>query len=161
MPETNRERLIFLLMMSTAMTIGMESYNLILMHASGNHLFKAVTIDFPLMTITVALTQWFIAGPIALHFASWFLPENPSPFRRILTISTCTVLLMCPLMSLAATILFKGGFQKEMISIWLQTTAFNYPMAAFWQLLVAGPLVRGIFGLILKKKDSSTITEEA
>ena len=54
-------------------------------------------------------------------------------------------------MNLAATILFKGGFQKEMISIWLQTTALNYPMATFCQLLVAVPLVRGIFGLIFKK----------
>ncbi len=62
---------------------------------------------------------------------------------------------MCPLMSLAATILFKGGFQKEMISIWLQTTAFNYPMAAFWQLLVAGPLVRTLFGLMFRNKNAA------
>ena len=34
--------------------------------------------------------------------------------------------------SLAATIIFK-------------TTALNYPMATFWQLFVAGPLVRAIF----------------
>lgn len=144
MPETKRERLIFLLMMSTAMTIGMESYNLILMHASGNHLFKAVTIDFPLMTITVALTQWFIAGPIALHFASWFLPENPSPFRRILTISTCTVLLMCPLMSLAATLYFKQEL-GSLPSVWLSTFLINLPMAFCWQMFIAGPAVRRTF----------------
>ena len=43
--------------------------------------------------------------------------------------------------------------QKEMLSIWLQTTAFNYPMAAFWQLFVAGPLVRAIFALMFKNKE--------
>ena len=107
MPETNKERLIFLLMMSAAMTIGMESYNLILMHASGAHLLKAIAIDFPLMMITVMITQRFVAGPAAMRLAQSFLPEKPSPFRRMVTVSTCTVLLMCPLMSLAATLYFK------------------------------------------------------
>ena len=92
MPETNKERLIFLLMMSAAMTIGMESYNLILMHASGAHLLKAIAIDFPLMMITVMITQRFVAGPAAMRLAQSFLPEKPSPFRRMVTVSTCTVL---------------------------------------------------------------------
>jgi len=64
----------------------------------------------------------------------------------------CSIWFMCPLMSFAATLLFKGGFQKEFISIWLQTTALNYPMATFWQLLFAGPIVRKLFGLIFKNK---------
>ncbi len=144
MPETNRERLIFLLMMSTAMTIGMESYNLLLMHASGNHLLKAVAIDFPLMIFTVALTQWFVAGPVAIRLAVCFLPESPSPFRRMLTISTCTVLLMCPLMSLAATLYFKRGL-GSLPTVWLAAFLVNLPMAYCWQMLIAGPLVRKTF----------------
>ena len=97
--------------------------------------------------------DFFIVGPLAKKITfSKFNPEQTNPVFIILSISICSVWLMCPLMSLAATILFKGGFQKEMISIWLQTTAFNYPMAAFWQLLVAGPFVRAIFGLMFKNK---------
>ena len=144
MPETNKERLIFLLMMSAAMTSGMESYNLILMHASGAHLLKAIAIDFPLMMITVMITQRFVAGPAAMRLAQSFLPEKPSPFRRMVTVSTCTVLLMCPLMSLAATLYFKREL-GYIPSVWLATFLLNLPMAYCWQMLVAGPLVRKSF----------------
>lgn len=144
MPETKKERLIFLLMMSAAMTAGMESYNLILMRASGAHLIQAIAIDFPLMMLTVMLTQTFIAGPAAMRLAQCFLPETPSPVRRMVTVSTCTVLLMCPLMSLAATLYFKRGL-GYIPSVWLVTFLFNLPMAYCWQMLVAGPLVRKSF----------------
>lgn len=131
-------------MMSAAMTIGMESYNLILMHASGAHLLKAIAIDFPLMMITVMITQRFVAGPAAMRLAQSFLPEKPSPFRRMVTVSTCTVLLMCPLMSLAATLYFKREL-GYIPSVWLATFLLNLPMAYCWQMLVAGPLVRKSF----------------
>ena len=144
MPETKKERLIFLVMMSAAMTAGMESYNLILMRASGAHLIQAIAIDFPLMMLTVMLTQTFIAGPAAMRLAQCFLPETPSPVRRMVTVSTCTVLLMCPLMSLAATLYFKRGL-GYIPSVWLATFLFNLPMAYCWQMLVAGPLVRKSF----------------
>ena len=149
MPETNRERLIFLLMMSAAMTFGMESYNLILMHASGAHLLKAIAIDFPLMMVTVMLTQKFVAGPAAMRLAQSFLPEKPSPFRRMVTVSTCTVLLMCPLMSLAATLYFKRGL-GYIPAVWISTFLFNLPMAYCWQMLVAGPLVRKSFQICFR-----------
>ena len=56
-------------------------------------------------------------------------------------------------MSFAATILFKGGLlQKEVISIWLKTTIFNYPMATLAQFAWAGPIVRKLFGLIFRNK---------
>ena len=126
------------------MTIGMESYNLILMHASGAHLLKAIAIDFPLMMITVMITQRFVAGPAAMRLAQSFLPEKPSPFRRMVTVSTCTVLLMCPLMSLAATLYFKREL-GYIPSVWLATFLLNLPMAYCWQMLVAGPLVRKSF----------------
>ena len=37
-------------------------------------------------------------------------------------------------MSLAATILFKDA-GNQFVAVWLQTTAFNFPMAFFWQLI--------------------------
>ena len=52
-------------------------------------------------------------------------------------------------MSLAATLLFKNA-GAEVVSVWLQTTALNYPMAFFWQLFFAGPLVRFIFKRIFR-----------
>ena len=58
---------------------------------------------------------------------------------------------MCPLMSLAATLLFKDA-GSEIIAVWLQTTAINFPVALCWQLFFAGPVVRAIFGLIFREK---------
>lgn len=52
---------------------------------------------------------------------------------------------MCPLMSLVATVVFKGGLGGQLAAIWLQTLALNFPMAFCWQIFVAGPLVRFVF----------------
>ena len=38
----------------------------------------------------------------------------------------------------------------EIISVWLETTALNFPMALCWQLFFAGPLVRFIFKRIFR-----------
>ena len=59
--------------------------------------------------------------------------KNCHPFSKILAISVPSVAFMCPLMSLAATILFKDA-GNQFVAVWLQTTAFNFPMAFFWQL---------------------------
>ena len=47
-------------------------------------------------------------------------------------------------MSLAATIIFKHA-GSQFIAVWLQTTFLNFPVAFFWQLIYAGPVVRFIF----------------
>lgn len=46
----------------------------------------------------------------------------------------CTVVVMCPLMSLAAIFLFK----RPSIGVYIVTLLWNLPMALGWQLLVAG-----------------------
>lgn len=66
-------------------------------------------------------------------------------------ISTITVILMCPLMSMIATLLFKNP-GTELIALWMETTVLNFPMALFFQIVVAGPLVRTIFRGIFKKQ---------
>ena len=64
----------------------------------------------------------------------------------MLAISAISVIFMCPLMSLAATLLFKDA-GKEVIAVWLETTAMNFPMALCWQLFFAGPMVRFVSDL--------------
>ena len=51
---------------------------------------------------------------------------------------------------IAATVLIKHAPVSQIIPTWLQTTAMNFPMAFFWQLFAAGPLVRFIFGKMFK-----------
>ncbi len=155
MPKSLGQEILFTLMMVFVMVYAMICYNIALaMGGLSNSVFLLAFHELPIMMPIAFVLDFVIVGPIAKKITfSKFNSEHDNPVFIILSISICSVWLMCPLMSFAATILFKGGFQKEMISIWLQTTALNYPMAAFWQLLVAGPLVRRIFGLIFRKKD--------
>ena len=152
MPKSLGQEILFTILMVFVMVYAMVCYNIALaMGGLSNSVFLLAFHELPIMMPIAFVIDFFIVGPIAKKVTfSKFNPEQTNPVFIILSISICSVWLMCPLMSLAATILFKGGFQKEMISIWLQTTAFNYPMAAFWQLLVAGPVVRRVFGLITK-----------
>jgi len=154
MPKSLGQEILFTIMMVFVMVYAMICYNIALaMGGLSNSVFLLAFHELPIMAPIAFVIDFFIVGPLAKKITfSKFNPEQTNPVFIILSISICSVWMMCPLMSLAATILFKGGFQKEMISIWLQTTAFNYPMAAFWQLLVAGPLVRAIFGLMFKNK---------
>lgn len=61
---------------------------------------------------------------------------------------------MCPLMSLAATILFKNA-GNQFVAVWIQTTAMNFPVAFFWQLIYAGPIVRFIFRHIFPEREDA------
>ncbi len=154
MPKSLGQEILFTILMVFVMVYAMICYNIAL--ATGglsNSVFLMAFHELPIMAPVAFVLDFFIVGPIAKKITfSNFKPEETNPVFIVLSISICSVWLMCPLMSLAATILFKGGFQREMVSIWLQTTALNYPMAAFWQLLVAGPVVRAVFGVIFKSR---------
>ena len=157
MPKSLGQEILFTIMMVFVMVYAMVCYNIALvMGGLSNSVFLLAFHELPIMMPLAFVIDFIIVGPIAKKVTfSKFNPEQSNPVFIILSISICSVWLMCPLMSLAATILFKGGFQKEMISIWFQTTAFNYPMAAFWQLLVAGPLIRTLFGLMFRNKNAA------
>ena len=154
LPQSKLQDVFFTAFMAFVMVYAMICYNISLnvggMH---NYVFLAAFHEIIIMWPIAIVLELLFVGKLAQKLAFRFVTPGKDPMiMMILGISAMSVCFMCPLMSLAATILFKGGFQKEMISIWLQTTAFNYPMAAFWQLLVAGPLVRAIFGLMFKNK---------
>ena len=116
-----------------------------------------------IMGVAGFVLDTFIAGPIAKKKAAKLVnPTRDNPFMMVLAISVFSVLFMCPMMSFVATILFKGAWGPEVIAVWLETTVKNFPMAFFWQLMIAGPLVRGIFGKIFseKKTDKKTVIQE-
>ncbi|MCR5468389.1 MAG: DUF2798 domain-containing protein, partial [Lachnospiraceae bacterium] len=120
-----------------------------------NFVFVAALSELPIMGVIAFVLDTFIAGPIAKKKAFKLVnPERDNPFMIVLAISVFSVLFMCPMMSLVATILFKGGFNSEIIATWLETTVKNFPMAFFYQLMFAGPLVRALFGKIFAEKNN-------
>ena len=57
------------------------------------------------------------------------------------------VCIMCPVMSLVATLLFK----EPSFGTWVHTWGCNMPMALCWQMLYCGPLSRAIFRLLFRR----------
>lgn len=74
--------------------------------------------------------------------------KNLSNGQQILARQLCTVLFMCPAMSLVAVFIFKGGLQPAILAVWGGTVLMNAPMALGWQVLVAGPAVRFLVSLL-------------
>lgn len=133
------------------MVYAMICYNISLnIGGMANHVFLDAFHELVIMGPVAFILDFFLYGSLSKKLAFRIVnPAEDKPIMIILAISSITVCLMCPSMSLAATLLFKNA-GTEFIAVWLQTTALNFPMAFFWQIFFAGPLVRKIFGAIFK-----------
>ncbi|MDR2802000.1 MAG: DUF2798 domain-containing protein [Prevotellaceae bacterium] len=152
MPNTKLQKVLFALLMSLIMVFGMETYNRIIAAGSFNrNVFYISALELAgLMTIVIAL-ETLIAGKLARKLAFSFVSlEKSHPFLIILAIQISTVLVMCPIMSFVATLIFKNGLHHNTLLIWLQAMAVNFPMALLWQILIAGPIVRFTVSKITK-----------
>ncbi|MFR3321971.1 MAG: DUF2798 domain-containing protein [Lachnospiraceae bacterium] len=81
------------------------------------------------------------------------MTPQDKPIFITLAISSMIVCLMCPTMSFIATLLFMNP-GKEIIALWLQKWAQNFPMALCWQIFFAGPGVRNFFRLFEGMKEA-------
>lgn len=149
MPKTKFQEVVFTVLMSFTMAYAMEFYNLSLMNGGPTYsLFFEVLKEAWWVTIIVVIVQTFFGGPIARKMAFKTINfQTAAPYAKTLMMGVCTVCIMCPTMSLVATILFKNPW-GNLLPLWLKTVAFNFPMAFFFQLFFAGPFVRRIFRLI-------------
>lgn len=148
MPISKKQGLVFSILMSFMMTYVMELYNLSL-NSGGFRLILMYRIflsyDLYVMMLLVFGLQNIIGGPLARHLSDILIKGNEiPPIIKTIVVTLFTVTIMCPLMSMAATILFKYQLGNILI-IWLITWRSNFIIAFFWQYLGAGPLVRGAF----------------
>lgn len=149
MPKTKFQEIIFTILMVVVMVYGMIVYNISLDRGGvSNVVFVMAFKELLVMGIVAFVFEVFLAGPLAKKLAFTIVtPGKDRTIVIILTISAMTVCLMCPLMSLMATVLFHG-LSTELLAKWIQITALNFPMALCWQIFFAGPLVRWAFGKI-------------
>ena len=82
-------------------------------------------------------------------------------FEILIIRCSLTVCLMCPTMSLVATLLFKDFSHSRFVGMWLQTAAMNFPMALAWQIFFGGPFGRLVFRLIFRRQKKTVISEDA
>ena len=162
MPKTKLQEVVFTILMVFVMVYAMICYNIALnMGGMSNIVFLNAFHELVIMGPIAFVLDFFLYGSLSKKLAFRIVtPGVDKPIMLILAISSITVCLMCPTMSFFATLLFKSA-GKEFIAVWVQTTAFNFPMAFFWQIFFAGPLVRAVFGMIFREKESQVMKEEA
>lgn len=139
--------------MVIVMVYAMICYNISLeMGGMTNDIFVMAFSELPIMGLIAFVLDFFLVGFLSKKITfRIFNPQRDNVFLIVLGISATSVLFMCPLMSLAATILFKNAGQ-QFVAVWFQTTALNFPMALLWQLFFAGPIVRAIFKCLFRKQ---------
>lgn len=153
MPKNKFQEVIFTGMMAAVMVYGMVCYNIALaLGGLEDSVFRMALGEWPLMTLAAIALELAFVGKLAQRIAFRLVRPETGGAAPMLAISAASVWIMCPCMSLVATLLFKGGLQANVVSTWLQTTVLNFPMAFFFQFFVAGPLVRAVFGRIFREK---------
>lgn len=146
--------------MSYAMAYGMEIYNVAIklgvnLTAGGfsnmtNLIFWEALKEASYMGLFVLLFSNLWGNRIGASFASKHCdPSKDSPYICQLLRQAGTVAVMCPTMSLVASILFNiilGGTPlSQLPAIWVGTFFKNFPMAFFWNMFAAAPFTHWLF----------------
>ena len=160
MPKNKIQGFIFGVIMSYAMAYGMEIYNVAIklgvnLTAGGfsnmtNLIFWEALKEASYMGLLVLLFSNLWGNRIGASFASKHCdPSKDSPYICQLLRQAGTVAVMCPTMSLVASILFNiilGGTPLcQLPAIWVGTFFKNFPMAFFWNMFAAAPFTHWLF----------------
>jgi hypothetical protein len=161
MPKTKLQGVIFGLLMSYAMAIGMEVYNIAVkmdfpLNSGGfstmtNAVFPAALLEASYMGLFVFLFSNLWGNRCGAAFAAKVTdPQRDNPYFCRLMRQGGTIAVMCPTMSLVASLLFNIGLGGQPLTqlpaIWVGTVLKNFPMAFFWNIFAAAPFVHWLFG---------------
>ena len=149
MPQTKTQGAVFGLLMSYFMALGMEVANVAhKLGAMSNAVFLPTLKETAFMGAIVFVVSTLYGSRAGQHIAHKFVrPGRDNPLLVTLAVSGCTVMVMCPSMSLIATALFTG-IDAEFFARFLATLYRNLP----WQIFAAGPATRGVFRAIFRRQ---------
>lgn len=149
MPKTKFQNIVFTAIMAVIMVYGMIVYNVAL-NTGGvtDKTFLMAFHELLIMAPIALVLEFFAVEKLATKLAFTFMKPTDRPQFITYAISTMIVCIMCPTMSLIATLLFK----EPSFGTWVQTFGLNMPMALIWQLLFCGPLVRLIFRTLFRRR---------
>lgn len=147
MPKTKFQNVIFTIIMACIMVYGMIVYNVALNTGDlTGRTFLMALHEMPIMVPIAFLLEFFVVEKLATRLAFSFMQPTDRPQFITYAISLMIVCIMCPVMSLIATLLFK----EPSFGTWIKTWGINMPMALIWQLLYCGPLSRLIFRTLFR-----------
>lgn len=161
MPKNLFQNVIFTLMMSFLMVYVMICYNISLnIGGMSNEVFLMAFGEMKIMWPVAFVLEFFAVDKIAHALAFRIVTPKDRQIVIVLAISAMIVCVMCPVMSLIATILFKNA-GSNVIATWFQTTFMNFPVAFFWQIFYCGPCIRFLFGKLFPEKENADEKEMA
>ena len=143
MQKSKLQNILFTIVMAFVMVYAMVCYNIALDKGQMSN-------EIPIMWPIACILEYFVVEKLATKLAFRFVTPQDKPIFITLAISSMIVCLMCPSMSFIATLLFMNP-GKEIIALWLQKWAQNFPMALCWQIFFAGPGVRNFFRLFERR----------
>ena len=167
MPKNKFQGVIFGIIMSYAMAYGMEVYNIAIKKGVNltvgglsnmtNTIFLDALKEAAYMGLFVILFSNLWGNRIGSAIASKYCnPEQDNPYICQLLRQAGTIAVMCPTMSLVASILFNIIFANAPLSqlpaIWIGTILKNFPMAFFWNMFAAAPFTHWLFGKVFQNK---------
>lgn len=142
MPQNTFQRIIFTAVMAIFMTYGMIVYNISTsLGQMSDIIFAEALHELVIMAPIAFLLELLIADALAHRIAFSFMRADDRPAFIAAAISFCICCIMCPIMNLIATIMFK----EPSLAAWIQTWALNLPCALLWQLCFCGHIVRFLF----------------
>jgi hypothetical protein len=161
MPQTKFEKLVFMFMTVTISVTAFALYNVaISMGSMSNRVFLAAIKEIPVEFIFAFSLEAVFVYKAAQKLAFQFVdPKTDRPVLIILAITAMTVSIMCPAMSLIATVVH-NGINADIISNWFQKMVFNFPFAFFTQIFFIGPFVRLIFRAIFRNNATELNVQE-
>ena len=161
MPKTKTQGVLFGLIMSYAMAYGMEIYNVAIKegyHMAAGGLSSMTALVFwdalkeaSYMGLFVFLFSNLWGNRLGAAFAARHCdPGRDNPYVCQLLRQAGTVAVMCPTMSMVASLLFNvflaGAPITQLPAIWVGTLFKNFPMAFFWNMFAAAPFSHWLFG---------------
>ena len=134
MPKTLPQRIVFTIVMATIMVYGMIVYNVAL-NTGGvtNATFGMALHEMPIMVPVAFVLEFFVVEKLATALAFTFMRPTDRPQFITYAISLMIVCIMCPVMSLVATLLFK----EPSFGTWVHTCLHKQAACLFYR--VASP----------------------
>jgi len=172
MPKNKTQGIIFSIIMSVSMALGMEvyntavkmSYNLTVGGFSNmtNEVFLPALQETSFMCLIVFLFSELWGSRIGASFAARYCdPARDNPYFCRLMRQVGTIAVMCPSMSMAAALLFSilpgRAPLYALPAVWIGTVMKNFPMAFFWNLFAAAPFTNWAFRRLFPEKEMSSV----
>lgn len=147
MPKTKFQDFVFTIVMVAVMVYGMVLYNAAFsLGGLKNEMFLEALIAMPVTYIIAFAIEFLFVGRVAPKIAFKAInPRETQPLIITIIMSCTIVMFMCPIMSFIAVFLHDFAGPETIITTWFTLLVRNFPMALFYQLFFAGPVVRAIF----------------